>query len=159
MNWLLDSTYILPYFGIEVKIPGLRDTLRGLLKSGTRDFAITTCSLLEGKRKANREYLRKGDSRYLKRANSALLAFDKGSIIDIIEPWFTPRASYWADALLVSGHKDYIDCWIAGTAKALRLTLVTEDKSLVELLRSLEGWESLKACSWEEMLKDSQYEL
>ena len=137
-GWLLDSTYIMPFFGINVRIPNLKKDLTRVLSANPGKIFVTSCSLIEAKWKAIRNYLKSGDKSYLKRANYALDSFRQNKYLILIDAWFVRDASNWADQLLIEGHQDYMDCWIAGTAKAKNFVLVSEDQPLRELIGKLD---------------------
>ena len=48
-GWLLDSTYIIPFFSINVKIPNLNNDLAKILTEKSVKIYIATCSLIEAK--------------------------------------------------------------------------------------------------------------
>lgn len=147
-GWLLDSTYIMPFFGINVNIPDIKKDLAKILSANPSKIFTTTCSLIEAKWKAIRNYLKSGDRTHLKRANHALESFQQNKYISLIDAWFVRDASNWADQLLMEGHQDYMDCWIAGTAKVKNLVLVTEDRPLCELIKTLPSWQTLTYLNW-----------
>jgi len=153
-GWLLDSTYIMPFFGINVKISNLNSDLTKILTEKGGKIYITTCSLIEAKWKSIRNFSRSGNISYLKRANKVLESFQHNKYIKILDPWFIKDASKWADQLLIEGHLDYMDCWIAGTAKAKNLTFVSEDESLINLIKKLDDWKSLICVNWSKFIEN-----
>ncbi|OLS19090.1 MAG: hypothetical protein HeimC2_42790 [Candidatus Heimdallarchaeota archaeon LC_2] len=70
-----------------------------------------------------------------------------------ITPLKIPEALDWADDLLINGHTDIMDCWVAGCAKARNLTLVTEDKDLINKIQLLETWKDFQFISWKKLIK------
>lgn len=48
-KWLFDTTYILPWFGINITIQNLKENLKLVLTNYKQAIAVTTCSLIEGK--------------------------------------------------------------------------------------------------------------
>ncbi|MBD3188365.1 PIN domain-containing protein [Candidatus Bathyarchaeota archaeon] len=147
-GFLLDTTFIMPFFGIDVAIENFKEDLISLLSSSRDDLFITSCSLIEGKWKCIRNFTKSKNEEYLKRANNALESFQLNKYVKILDSWFVKDASKWADHLLVNGHQDYMDCWIAGTARALNLVLVTEDTPLVDLINDLDEWKLQKTIDW-----------
>ncbi len=101
----------------------------------------------------HRLYTKESQPDYLERANKALLAFGKGSYFSVHNSWSIPNASYWADVLLKAGHKDYMDCWIAGTAKVLNLSFVTEDQPLVDTINKIPEWDDETIFSFEDLVE------
>ncbi len=154
INWLLDTTYILPYFGIHVKIPKIRIILRELQKNHSNMIKISNCSLIEGKWKAIRLYQKESNPQYLSRANKALLAFGAGIYFEIVHSWFIPDATEYADQILKEGHRDYMDCWIAGTAKASNYSLVSDDNELKEIISKKLDWENYQIFSWDDFIQN-----
>ena len=49
MVYLLDTTYILPFFGINIKIKNIIDILSYITQNDSDNFMITSCSLIEAK--------------------------------------------------------------------------------------------------------------
>ena len=115
---------------------------------------ISSCSLIESKWKAIRLSEKEKNNLYLERANKALLAFGAGNYFSILNSWFIPDASSYADEILKAGHKDYMDCWIAGTAKALNLKLVSQEKELSEVIESLSQWSNFHIYKWGEFIQE-----
>ncbi|MHA2363730.1 MAG: hypothetical protein ACXAC7_07215 [Candidatus Hodarchaeales archaeon] len=147
-EWLLDTTYILPYFGIDVKISKIRQLLREILLNHSNKILISSCSLIEGKWKSIREFRKTNNSELLVRANKALLAFGTGRYFKVVNSWFIPDASKFADELLKQGHNDYMDCWIAGTTKALKLKLVSEEQDLPKIIKNIPDWNDFEIYDW-----------
>jgi len=151
-GWLLDSTYLMPFFGINVDIPNIKTDMAKILSQGSEKLFVTSCSLIEAKWKAIRNYLKSGDKSYLERANEAFDSFHQNRYIKLIDAWFIIDASKWADQLLIEGHQDYMDCWIAGTAMARNLVLVSEDQPLYELIKRVKSWKSFTCITWKEFV-------
>jgi len=147
-GWLLDSTYIMPFFSINISIPNIKQDLVKILSKGAGKIFLTSCSLIEAKWKAIRNYFKSGEKLYLERANNALLSFQHNKYIQLIDSWFVRDASKWADQLLIEGHQDYFDCWIAGTAMAKNLVLVSEDQPLNKIIKQLPSWNSFSCIPW-----------
>lgn len=157
-RWLFDTTYILPWFGINVNILDLKKTLKEILNTQTGSIIVTSCSLIEGKWKSIREYRKKNNSEYLERANHALQAFAAGRYFQILNPWLIPEVTFLADELLKHGIKDYMDCWIAGTARKLGLKLVSEDDDLKQISSILGNWNDFKVIDWTQFVSEFEFE-
>lgn len=151
-KWLFDTTYILPWFGINITIQNLKENLKLVLTNYKQAIAVTTCSLIEGKWRTIRAQKREKQRAYLGRANIALQGFATGKCFEIIDPWRVPGVSILADELLMEGHQDYMDCWIAGTAKKLNLVLVSEDKGLQQLTSQITHWADFQIINWQNFL-------
>ena len=102
------------------------------------------------------EYHKSENEEYLKRANSAILSLYSENYFQIIDPLKIPEALDWADNLLINGHTDIMDCWIAGCAKSRGLILVTEDKQLTNKIQNLDNWEDFEYLSWKNLLNRFQ---
>jgi PIN domain nuclease of toxin-antitoxin system len=145
---VLDSTYLLPAFGVELDFENskrIRDTLDELANRGVKIY-LSNLSPLECFLKAF-SLAEKGKSEEgRKTAKLGLLAvsedvsmFSSVSYSDekIVEEATTIRKS----------HKDPFDCFIFATAKALDAILVTEDDSAPSYL------DSGKVLSWKQLKK------
>nr|MDO8119350.1 hypothetical protein [Candidatus Sigynarchaeota archaeon] len=155
-EYLLDTTYIMPFFGIDVTIPDLKKDIARILPVHGKFIHITSCSLVEAKWKAIRNFNKTGRKEYLARANKALDSIGANKYIQVINAWFVKDASHRADALLFSGHQDYMDCWIAGAAVALNMTLVSEDEVLVQSIKKQDGvqWRAFRCIQWGDFLNE-----
>jgi PIN domain nuclease of toxin-antitoxin system len=143
---LLDTTYLLPVFGIDVEVdsaPGIHSALERLRSKGV-SLHISDLSPFEAFIKSFRiaEKLRDEDGK--RAAKSGFLVVVKGDWVqrvdhkdeEIIEEAFRIR--------LV--HNDPFDCFIFATAKVLALPLVTEDGEASRFLdeKSVLTWTRLK---------------
>ncbi|MHA1381991.1 MAG: hypothetical protein ACTSRG_26770 [Candidatus Helarchaeota archaeon] len=45
-----------------------------------------------------------------------------------------------------------MDCWIAGTAMALNIVLISEDDPLNKLIKRLKSWKSFTCIAWKEFV-------
>jgi PIN domain nuclease of toxin-antitoxin system len=149
-SWLLDTTYILPFFGIDVAILGLRESMTRILASRQHDIGITSLSIIEAKWLSIQQFKKKNDKTYLGRANMAIESLQGGRYMKVTDPWFVKNAARYADRLLELGHKDYFDCWIAGTARAEGRTLVSEDEPLAKLIVEEAHWDDFKMVPWKD---------
>ena len=154
--WLFDTTFILPFFGIDVAIPALRDQLEAILSSQQQDISVSSCSLIEAKWNSIRQYQKTKNQDYLDEANQALASLQANKYMKIVDTWFVKDANAFADELLVIGHRDYMDCWIAATAKVQGLVLVSEDADLKELISEKTKWAVFRMASWNEFLEEIQ---
>ncbi len=153
-SYLFDTTYILPFCGIDVQLPQIIESLEKITSSLKIEFYISSCSLLEAKSKAIRNYVKTKDRTYLDRVNIALLSFQSNPYFKVIDSWFLHEASANADILYISGQRDYMDCWIAATAKVKGAIFVTEDGLLKNKIRELADWKSLRVINWQEFLEE-----
>jgi len=154
--WLFDTTFILPFFGIDVAIPTLRDQLESILRARQLDILVSSCSLIEAKWNSIRQYQKTKNKDYLDGANQALASLQANKYMKIVDTWFVKDANAYADELLLCGHRDYMDCWIAATAKVQGLVLVSEDISLKELISEKIKWTDFRMVNWAEFLEEIQ---
>lgn len=140
---MLDTTHILPLYGLETSITNHREEISKLLKSESKfdEFIISDISLLEVrwlllKKKKKEEEIKKKQE-YDKRFRIST------EIITNSEKWMISR---WyekseiveiADRILELGHKDYLDCLLVAQSYVENATFVTEDKKLLDLRKKL----------------------
>ncbi len=153
---VLDTTYVLPLFGIEiVQAQGFQDFIEKLWKKGIAGYKVylpSTC-LIETVFKLLSEYKTKGDISILQRYQ-LILPTVLNSPIEIFNPELNPKASLIASIIRHSGHADFLDCWIAGTAAVLKGVLLTEDKELEIILKKIPETKSMKVCSWNALVRE-----
>lgn len=151
---VLDTTYVLPLFGIKIEIsPNFQDEIKLLWKNGIRGYDLylpSTC-LIETMFKLLREYRMKKDFNILDRYQ-LILPTVLNSPIKIFNSELHLKASLIASIIRHSGHLDFMDCWIAGTAAALQGILLTEDKELEKALQSIPETKPVKIWSWKTFL-------
>jgi len=147
---VLDTTYVLPLFGIKIEIsPKFQDEIILLWKKGIKDYDVflpSTC-LIETFFKLLHEYRAKKDFSILERYQ-LILPTVLNSPIKIFNSELNPKASLFASIIRHSGHLDFMDCWIAGAAAALQGILLTEDKMLEKVLRGTPETKSVITWAW-----------
>ena len=126
---LLDTSYLLPLFGIDVEIDGLKENFPKVLKKF--EVYYSPISLIETKFII---------LRLLKDGINLLEDYRVGLDSILAEDLFKPtpltnsEIEEVADRLLVDkGLKDYFDRMIYATAVVFKLALVTEDRKLTEI--------------------------
>ncbi|MHA1264641.1 MAG: PIN domain-containing protein [Candidatus Helarchaeota archaeon] len=153
---VLDTTYVLPLFGIKIiQARGFQDFIKKLWKKGITGYNVylpTTC-LIETVFKLLSEYKTKGDISILQRYQ-LILPTVLNSPIKIFNPELNPKASLIASIIRHSGHSDFFDCWIAGTAAVLKGVLLTEDKELETILKQIPETKSMKVRSWNALVRE-----
>ena len=145
-NILLDTTYLLPVFGIDVEVDSalaIRDALERLLKRGVR-LHVSDLTPFEAFVKSFRvaEKLRDEEGKQAAKSGFTILAradwLDKVDHKDdtVVEEAYRIRLD----------HNDPFDCFIFATAKALSIPLVTEDQDASKFLgkESTLTWKELK---------------
>jgi len=129
---LLDTTDILPIFGIGVSIPHLKDKLLEL--ANKYKLVINSLSLLKAKWKALK--LAKKNPKILDTYAEGLLFIMYGGIFEII-PFYMPEIDEIATHLY-KYHKDYIDCSILASAFVMADIFVTEEvKNMKNLVTNI----------------------
>jgi len=133
MKILLDTTFLLPSFG--VKVQGIdEDRLIALLKnlreSGV-EFAYPKLLLVELIAKIGKEALRKGElpPEVLEALEALLLEVD----VELVEP--NVKHIVTATEMRIHGHDDIFDNLLYATALHEDMKLVTEDDKLVKFLK------------------------
>jgi predicted nucleic acid-binding protein len=157
---VLDTTYILPSFGVDVNVsPTFEDEMATLLETGIPDCEIylPAICIIEACYKVIKEYKQYSNARVLERYTLALPTFLGSSSITIVHPHLDAVASDIAMILRHSGHEDMMDCWIVGCAVSLHATLVTEDDALVEKLSNVPATRNLVCQTWAELQKSRKF--
>jgi PIN domain nuclease of toxin-antitoxin system len=143
---LLDTTYLLPVFGIDIGIDSassIQETLSRLVEKGTELF-ISDLSPFEAFVKSYRIAEKLNDERGKEEAKLGLLFVVRGDWAtkidheddEIIEEAFKIRLK----------HNDPFDCFIFATAQARKIPLVTEDRVAPQFLENglVMNWAALK---------------
>ncbi len=131
MRILLDTTYVLPFVGIEVKGAASQDDVSGLIRSGN-GISINQVSIFELLGKARPLILR--DEKARQRVTEGLKAI-LGSGELVIYPVLDERTMPFAMDLMADGMRDIPDVPIAASALAYADMLLTEGRDIVEFLR------------------------
>lgn len=151
---MLDTTYVLPLFGIKINLSeNFQEEISQLWKNGIKDYDIylpSTC-LIETVYKLLYEYRKRDDLSILERYH-LILPTILNSSIQIYNPELDIKASAIASIIRHSGHLDYMDCWIAGSAVALNSILLTEDKELEKILKIIPETKALNVSSWKKFI-------
>lgn len=143
---LLDTTYLLPVFGIDIGVDtssSIQETLSRLVTKGTVLF-ISDLSPFEAFIKSYRIAEKLKDERGKQEAKLGLLFVVRGDWAtkidheddEIIEEAFKIRLK----------HNDPFDCFIFATAQVRKIPLVTEDRVAPQFLEdgSVMNWAALK---------------
>lgn len=151
MNYIFDTTYILPSMKINVDIDNIGKDMVKVLKSTEITRKIVSVSLIEGKWKCISEYNKSKNKNFLDYANNASNSFYYNSYFEIINPWMSREILNLADSVLKIGHSDYMDCLILATAKFHKYLLISEDKEFEDILDQLE-WD-VEVINWKKFKK------
>ncbi len=146
---LLDTSYILPLFGIDVEIEGLKENFLRVLER--YDVYYSPISLIEAKFIAL-QLLKDG----INLLDDYRIGLIRISAEDYLKPTplTTPEIEEIADKLLIDENvKDYFDRMIYATAVVFKLVLITEDRKLTELAKSYTK-RPPKVYSWKTLCQD-----
>ena len=149
---ILDTTFILPLFGIKVKMDDDFETdLKEVWKNEIKGYTVYLPSicLIETIFKLLNVYKKTNDFSVLDRYQMILPTL-LNLPINIFNCELNPKASMIASIIRHSGHPDFMDCWIAATAVALNGIFLTEDIELKKILKKIPETKNLVVSSWED---------
>ncbi len=138
---LLDSTYLLPMFGVEVK--GVSNEvmlkLRDLALRGLIEIYYSPISLIEVISKIAREAVRRGKGLKPEEVGATIKIIEESRYLKPIHP--NPQAYALAYKMKLIGHNDIIDNLLYATATVHGLTFITMDRDLKNFTqhRKIEG--------------------
>lgn len=154
---ILDTTYILPLFGIKVKkLKKLNEGLQTIWKQGIKGYEIYLPSvcLIEVNYKLIQEYKKTKNFEILKRYPIALPTLKTSKYIKLFNPYLDLAASQIALKLRHAGHSDMMDCWIAASTASLNGILITEDKELEMILKKIPETKSITLYAWNKLIDE-----
>lgn len=146
--FLFDTTYFLPFIRIATNIDKLKMDLQNLLRMDEIEKYLSQPTILELKWLSLREYRTKSNVEILETTNSAIQSLIYNNDFSIINPWKSSEILSFADKVRMTGHTDYVDCLILGTAKFKNVTLISEDHEFKKIIETLE-W-NLDLLNWQE---------
>ncbi len=152
---VIDTTFILPIFGIRIDIfKDLESKLKLLWNNKIKgyDIYLPSICLVETIYKLLNEYKKYNDYKILDRYQK-ILPTVLNLPIKIFNCELNPKASMIASIIRHSGHPDFMDGWIAGTAVSLNGILLSEDIELKKKLMEIPETKNLILLSWNELLK------
>jgi len=153
---VLDTTYVLPLFGIEIKlIPEFIEKLDQIWSKGLKNYKIYLPSicLIEVMYKLLSEYRKKPDLKIINRYQ-LILPTVLNSPIKIFNTELSQKGSLIAIKIRHAGHNDVLDCWIAASAAALNAILLTEDKDLKNILKTVPDTKNLQVWTWKDLIRE-----
>ena len=119
---ILDTTYVLPLFGIDIKnLESHKDELEVLWNSGIPNYRLILPSvcIIEVMYKLNREYSKIKNIDTLNRYPTILPTVITSKVVSVFEPYRNINVSQITNKLRHAGHTDLMDCWILATAIGL----------------------------------------
>ncbi len=153
---ILDTTYVLPLFGIKIDVSlKFEEQIKLLWKNGIKkyDIFLPSICLIETVFKLLNEYKKQNDFSILDRYQ-LILPTVLNSPVNIFNPELNPKASLIASIIRHSGHLDFLDCWISGAAVALDGILLTEDKELEKVLRTIPETKAVIIWTWNKLITE-----
>lgn len=154
---IMDTTYILPLFGIKIiELTNFKKFSKELWSNGLKGFNLylpSTC-LMEALFKLTGEYRKSNDVDVLKRYAIAIPSILSFSSIQIINPLLNPEAIRIAIKIKYAGHTDLMDCLIAASAAALKGIFLTEDIELSKILKIIPETKNVSIWSWSDLIKN-----
>ncbi len=125
---LLDTTYLLPLFGIEIEVHAAKKHLSKLL-SLDNNILYHPLSLVEAKWVILALERRQPNSLRARFTEGLEILLEDGRFEQ--SPITSPSVEHNADRLLEEGLSDYFDRMLVSTAHNLNATLITEDEELL----------------------------
>lgn len=155
---ILDTTYILPLFGIKIiDLVDFKKISNQLWKHGLKGYQLYLPSicLIEVMFKLNGEYRKKNDINILNRYSIALPSIISSKSIELFNPLLNPEANRISISIRHAGHKDVLDCLIGASAAALKGILLSEDIELRKIMKALPETKDIPIWFWKDLI---QYE-
>ena len=152
---IIDTTYILPLFGIKIiELSNFKEISKELWSNGLKGYRIYLPSicLMEVLFKLTGEYRKSNDVSTINRYSIALPSILSSNSIKIFNPLINPEASRIAINIRHAGHTDLMDCLIAASAVALRGIFLTEDDELSKKLRVMPETKDIIIWSWKDLV-------
>lgn len=157
---LLDTTYLLPLFGFNIKISEkFEKKLKLLWKEGLSGYNLHICSasLIESMYMLNRQYKKQNNEEILGIYPLVLPSITSSNTVELIDNFVNPEISKLTNQIRIFGHKDLMDCWIAATANSLNAVFLTEDAPLTKVLKSIPDFKSLEIWTWKQFIQNTGF--
>ncbi len=156
---LLDTTFVLPLFGIEVQLKNQK-LLKKIWTEGVKGYSLklSSISLIEVMYKLNREYRITGDLDAISRYNLILPTILNSPTVKLIHSHTDPLINQYFMRIREAGHSDLMDCWIFSTAIAHDAIFLSEDITLKKIAAKNEGIQSIQFWNWDKFTKEIGYE-
>lgn len=152
----LDTTYLMPLFGLDTSIKNLKPQFLELLEKNRYLFHYSPVSIIEIKWQiinlsTSRQKAEKFETQF-SQALTALKADKRFVVVDFLEA----RINDFSFELRKLGHTDYFDTVIAGSAVWETKKFVTEDEPLKQVIQQYfqttvnSGLNEIEIISWDE---------
>ena len=157
---LLDTTFVLPLFGVEIDIgygipkDSFKQNLKQLWKEGKENYRIfiSSISLMEVMYKMNAEFRKSGDINILKRYELVLPFILSSKHVNIINSHLDLRTLPHFRRIRSLGHKDLMDCWIFGSTVAYGCVFLSEEKTLKKIVAKDERLSGIPFLNWKQFI-------
>lgn len=129
-RFVLDSSYILPLFGVDIDIKGFRESFRGINFSKA-EFYVSTCSFIEIKwiiYHLIKNAPEKKDMLF-QDYQEGLIYVTKSKQLELVT-FYNIEVDVISNKVRDIGLTDYFDTIIYATAKVIKACLITEDQEL-----------------------------
>jgi len=153
---IIDTTYILPLFGIKIiELSSFKKISKELWSNGLKGYRIYLPSicLMEVMFKLTGENRKSTDVNILNRYVIALPSILSSKSVQIFNPLLNPEVSRIAINIRHAGHTDLMDCLIAASAAALKGIFLTEDNDLSKVLKIIPENKDISIWTWEDLIK------
>ncbi|KKK68058.1 hypothetical protein LCGC14_2947870 [marine sediment metagenome] len=153
---IIDTTYILPLFGIKIiELSNFKKISKELWSNGLKGYNIYLPSicLMEVMFKLTRENRKSNDVNILNRYAIALPSILSSKSVKIFNPLLNPEASRIAINIRRAGHTDLMDCLIAASAAVLKGIFLTEDNKLSKVIKIMPENKDISIWTWEDLIK------
>ncbi|MHA1257200.1 MAG: PIN domain-containing protein [Promethearchaeota archaeon] len=154
---ILDTTYILPLFGIKIiELSDFKKISGQLWSNGLKgyDLYIPSICLMEVMFKLNGEYRKNKDAGILNRYSIALPSIISSKSVQLINPLLNPETNRIATILRHAGHTDLMDCLIAASAASLKGIFLSEDLELSKIMKVIPETKDVPFWSWKDLIKN-----
>ncbi|TFG16349.1 MAG: type II toxin-antitoxin system VapC family toxin [Promethearchaeota archaeon] len=154
---VLDTTYILPYFSVNIKeLENFREVSSKIWSEGIEgyEFYLPDTCLMESFFKLASEYRNKSDISILNRYMITIPSIKSSNTVKIFNPLINAEASKITAKIRHAGHTDLMDCLIAASATVLKAILLTEDIELGRILKQIPETKNTINWSWNEFIKN-----
>jgi predicted nucleic-acid-binding protein len=154
---ILDTTYILPLFGIKIlELTNFKKISKEIWSNGLKGYSLYMPSicLIETMFKLTGEYRKSNDINILNRYAIAIPSIISSKSIRIFNPLQNSEANRIAINIRHAGHTDLMDCLIAASATALKGIFLSEDIELTKIMKLIPETKDVPIWSWKDLIKN-----
>lgn len=155
LNVVLDTTYVLPLFGIEPSLGKKYITeIEKMWENKFQgiNFFLPDVCLIEVLYKLNLEFRKRNDPKIMERYSLVLPSIQTSKAVTLIETFKNQTITEYALKIREAGHPDLFDCLIGASALGDDI-LITEDQPLKDKIISLGFDKGSKMFNWREFSK------